>query len=294
MAAIAWVTLIAVLPLVRWSILLLSLAVISIDVVGMYLPPRYRANAEMAYLVMELAYNFSLVLLTGGPSSPFLLVFLMAPLLYGLRSGPTFALVSASLNSFILFLVGSGLPTVLTIIGIMWTLTGSTIALVKSVASQQEELAYLAKRDPLTGLLNRRSMLEGVDYLRARGTPFCVILADLDGFKDVNDTIGHLGGDEVLKKLSTAMTRALRAEDIVARYGGDEFAVLVTGTIEDAARIAERLKQTVKQIGADLGLNIGLSAGFASWPTDGDTPTRLLQVADARLYEAKEQARPSR
>ena len=166
---------------------------------------------------------------------------------------------------------------------------------------QEERLAYVATHDPLTNLPNRHVLEDAMSRAvarAARGIPSALLFLDLDNFKLVNDTLGHAAGDQVLGSLTRLLQRSLRPEDLLARFGGDEFAVLLEGTsLDEAWRIAEQLRRTVEQARFelledtgehrfDLGLSIGLVA------IDGrDEPTVVLSRADAAMYAAKEQGR---
>ncbi|QUL98745.1 MAG: GGDEF domain-containing protein [Candidatus Fermentithermobacillus carboniphilus] len=153
--------------------------------------------------------------------------------------------------------------------------------------ARSEELLRLAQRDPLTGLLNRRSLYQLIDRLVAEGKKFAVVLVDLDGFKRVNDKHGHLVGDRILQRVAEAMQGAIRHEDAVARYGGDEFAVVVTGSRENGELVMRRLRDAVESVSREARVETSLSGGVAAWPEDGATLEELLQAADRMLYRAK-------
>lgn len=156
-----------------------------------------------------------------------------------------------------------------------------------------EKLEYSSVHDPLTGLLNRRSLEEMLNRTIARGKRgvlSALLYLDLDNFKDVNDTVGHAAGDEVLKTLSGLLKAELRIEDVIFRVGGDEFAVLFEGIDGKRSLIAaERLRAAVEAHPFEpagrvfrLGLSIGLIEIDGTLPTDV-----LLSRADAALYRAK-------
>jgi diguanylate cyclase (GGDEF)-like protein len=170
---------------------------------------------------------------------------------------------------------------------VAWLGARAVGASAMAAKTQGEELLRLAQRDPLTGLLNRRSLYELVQRLAAQGKEFAIVLVDLDGFKRVNDKHGHLVGDRVLQRVAEAMEKAVRREDAVARYGGDEFAVLVQGGRETGEQVLERLKEAVESVAREAGVATSLSGGVAAWPEDGATLEELLHAADRMLYRAK-------
>ena len=149
-----------------------------------------------------------------------------------------------------------------------------------------EQTLELMETDPLTGLANRRAwdeVLRGA--LHARTDPICLLMLDLDGFKDYNDTHGHQGGDRLLREASAAWRRALRGDDVIARYGGDEFAVLMPDCdAELGAHVAERLREATPEATT-------VSIGVAQW--NGERDAELVSRADQALYAAKGLGRDS-
>ena len=159
------------------------------------------------------------------------------------------------------------------------------------------QLAHLALHDPLTGLPNRRALSEALERSLARaqrtGQPIAVLALDLDGFKAINDRLGHPAGDAALLEVADRLRRAIRRSDVVARLGGDEFAVIATESggrapmARLARRIAAALAAPIHLAGVEA--NIGVSIGIASHPGDGETTEQLLSRADEALYVAKRQ-----
>ncbi|MDX6627988.1 MAG: hypothetical protein QOH00_234 [Gaiellales bacterium] len=145
-----------------------------------------------------------------------------------------------------------------------------------------------AATDALTGLANHRSFHETMRGLvAARSAGFALVLADIDDFKELNDTRGHVAGDDALREVGTLLLRGMRPADSVFRIGGEEFALLLPETTKANARtVCRRLQRSLA--GIDLaGWRLTLSFGVASWPGDGSDLRDLLQAADAALYEAK-------
>jgi diguanylate cyclase (GGDEF)-like protein len=163
----------------------------------------------------------------------------------------------------------------------------------------EDKVRYLAHHDDLTRLPNRVAFQERLDHAlsisRASGRGAAVLYLDLDGFKQVNDTHGHEIGDRVLAESARRMQACVRAMDTVARFGGDEFAIVVP-FLEDpavAARLAERLVQRLSEPFAfdAVAASIGTSVGIALFPQDAASARELLQQADRALYEAKKAGR---
>jgi diguanylate cyclase (GGDEF)-like protein len=170
---------------------------------------------------------------------------------------------------------------------------GRQAAQVISGLELQDQLQRLALHDPTTGLPNRRMLEEHIDaYARKTGVLLAVIFLDVDGFKAVNDRLGHPAGDALLRRIGERMQSVIRAPDTVARFGGDEFvAVCEVADTEVARAIAERLREAVSAPYSELPpeLRVGVSVGVAV--ADGRTtslaPDRLVRVADHAMYAAK-------
>ncbi|AKX94990.1 putative diguanylate cyclase YeaJ [Moorella thermoacetica] len=146
-----------------------------------------------------------------------------------------------------------------------------------------------AVTDPLTGLYNRRTFFRELDCRLERGGSFAVAVLDLDNMKQINDTLGHQIGDEVLRAAARALKKATREKDIAARYGGDEFVVLFAGKGPRVEKFKARLKENLMAELPYTGeIEVGLSTGVAYCPEDGEDARSLLSAADARMYAEKE------
>lgn len=162
-----------------------------------------------------------------------------------------------------------------------------------------KELGHVARHDQLTGLLNRTSAMQAAQeaLLVANGTsPFGVALFDLDRFKRVNDSYGHLVGDEVLATLARALAANARTGDILGRFGGEEFIAFLPGSPLTAVRaFAERVRGALAEtrvvVGDGLEVSVTVSAGIASIPGCADSLHEAIRVADDRLLSAKRQGR---
>ena len=160
-----------------------------------------------------------------------------------------------------------------------------------------EQIRQLAYRDGLTGVFNRRyfesRILEELERARRYHAALSVAMIDIDGFKRSNDEFGHLLGDEILKQVSTIFVQNTRKSDIVCRFGGDEFALILPQTsAQSAASAAEKLRQTIAMWDfPGVPRPVTISTGIAEFPAAGDNRDELIKSADTALYEAKQQGR---
>jgi len=187
-------------------------------------------------------------------------------------------------------------------VSIVWDGRPATLNFFSDITARvnaEAELEFQAYHDPLTGLPNRALFADRLNLALARARrhhePIAVLYADLDHLKRVNDTLGHTIGDLLLKQVALRFRSTVREEDTVARFGGDEFVVLLSRVKDGsvAARVAEKLIARMNEpmeVGGHT-LRVTTSVGVSSWPTDGDDAETLLKNADNALYQSKEHGR---
>jgi diguanylate cyclase (GGDEF)-like protein len=238
----------------------------------------------------------ALVLVAGPADGPWLCV----PLALGACAGARTArgglaaaatVLAAGLIATQAWANGTGRApaALLTVVGLAGA--GVLAAVRERLVRERDALRTDALTDPLTQIANRRSLLARAEYEierhRRAGRSFALVILDLDGFKRLNDRFGHPAGDSLLRDVASALQRAMRAQDTVARFGGDEFCVLAPETdARGTDRLASRIAQAVD--GVTVGLEtIHASLGVALFPFDGSAAPELLDAADQRLLEAK-------
>ncbi len=171
---------------------------------------------------------------------------------------------------------------------------------ISGVKQTQQQIEYLEWHDPLTDLPNRRMicnhLAQAIDLARRKEMPIALLCLDLDHFKDINDSFGHLTGDALLRLTAKRLRERMRSSDLVARLGGDEFIVLLEEfeEPEHIPLIAEDIITLLQQpfrLDTGIELQSGVSIGIALFPDHGQSAMELLQQADAALYQAKQQGR---
>ena len=175
-------------------------------------------------------------------------------------------------------------------------LLGEYIAIFIENARLYRKARDLAVKDEMTGTFNYRFFREEVrkkiDRMKKKDAYFTLLMVDIDNFKLLNDTFGHLQGDKVLKEVSKIIKRHIRKKDVLTRYGGDEFVIVLWEIKKEKARLlAERIRKAVKQEFKGFNFNLTLSIGIASFPEDGRRVGTLLDRVDKALYRAKAKGR---
>ena len=231
---------------------------------------------------------------SGGAASGYSILLMMPMLWFGLQATDRELVVAGVLLAACSYLpmlvfgppaypVEWGHATLLVLIGV--AVAGSLRTLSRQTQWLTDRLRREAVIDDLTGLLNRRGWEDNARRELARASradmPVALVMIDLDGLKELNDTLGHEEGDRVLSETGDRLRRALRATDVVARLGGDEFAALLTESrLDDALTVLRRLQEVTPPHGA-------FSAGVATWNAPDEQLGALLRRADLALYAAK-------
>ncbi len=194
--------------------------------------------------------------------------------------------------------IGGFTPLELSLLGLL----ADQAAVAISNASLHQLVSKQAYSDTVTGLPNRRALDERLEkeVFQARRTnyTFAVVMMDLDGFKDVNDTYGHAVGDQVLRTVFNYLATGLRSTDFLARYGGDELTLILSQTDQPAARlVVEKILEKINKFHFDTpnggSIRLGLSAGISLYPIHAATASDLLRSSDEALYHAKRHNRGS-
>ena len=208
---------------------------------------------------------------------------------------------------FLFFVTGLGCLSVAVFGGLFWIVPlvrvqtrerGKLQSLAGALSERSRDLERAALTDVLTGISNRRyfdtALHQYLSEFSRIGKPLGILVLDIDHFKSVNDTYGHDIGDEVLKAVSSCMFEFTRYHDIVARLGGEEFAVVApVMTAMELRALADRIRKAIARLPLEIGnvrLRVTVSIGLASSRPD-DTPVSFLKRADVALYQAKQQGR---
>ena len=270
------------------------------------LPRRWRRRPVVfAEIVGGLAFASGLLLLTGHGASPFAFGYHLVAVAVALTLGSRAGLLAAAIASLaylgVLTLdpqrsafIGADLLRIGINLGSLWLLAYLAGVYASGERRMRQRVLELSQMDPMTGLFNRGqlhpTLEQEVQRTRRSGRGFCVLMVDLDGLKAINDAMGHLRGDEVLRGLARVIRSSIRTVDSAYRYGGDEFLVLLPETeFIGAFVVAEKIREGVEAIGVSRNGEPEASAsiGLVSYPEDGATAEELMLAADRAMYQAK-------
>ena len=261
---------------------------------------------RLAELIAATALIGGLLALTGFASSPFSMLFALVAVAAALAYGPRAGLVAAALATAAFGGVLVADPNLATYgpedvlalsVGLVatWLLAFVAIAYAGHQRRAMQRVIDLSRTDPLTGLFNRSQLFltleQEVSRTRRSDRGFCLLMIDLDGLKAINDSVGHLRGDDVLRDLGSVIHGSIRAVDSAYRYGGDEFVVLLPETdIVGAFVVAEKIRGGAEDVGMGIGGSesmTSVSIGLVSHPEDGLGAEELMAAADRAMYQAK-------
>lgn len=261
-----------------------------------HLPSRWRVAMWTDIFMVSCA-----VIADGRMMSPTYLAYIMVILGNGMRYGLrpfAEAIVGTFVLVFIILLprlpeyfssISVSTAIFLAFFGIIILYSYSLMARIEKTRWKLEKESNL---DHLTGLLNRRGLYEQSNVLfqtsqQDRYT-ITVVFADLDGFKSINDTLGHPTGDKVLKEIGRLMTTSMRASDISARFGGDEFVLILPDcALDNATNVARRLHAAVAAWARQTGITLNISLGIGAAPIHGDNLDSILERVDSAMYRGK-------
>ena len=262
--------------------------------------------AHLAELAAAVALIVGLLALTGFASSPFAMLFALVAVAAALAYGPRAGLAAAGLATAAFAGVLLADPNFATYnpsdalrlsigLGATWLLAFVAVAYAGHQRRTVAQALALSRTDPLTSLFNRSQLFvtleQEVSRTRRSDRGFCVLMIDLDGLKEINDTGGHLRGDEVLRALGAVISGSIRAVDSAYRYGGDEFVVLLPETdIVGAFVVAEKIRAGAEELGMSVGGEepiTSVSIGLVSHPEDGLSAEELMTAVDRAMYQAK-------
>lgn len=295
---------------VEWGMVAVSLVATGVVVA---LPRRaiVRSPRRMVFFVTWSAFSAifagSVAAIDGGLRSP-LAAFVLVPITYASLAYPAPAVVGigavgAASATVAAVTGGNTFAEAVVFVGVIAMVTLLCATVTRARRAQQaarreltDRLVQMATRDGLTGCLNHRTFYDALEAELARAVRYelgiSLLVIDVDDFKAINDTLGHLAGDDVLRGIGAALMAAGRVTDVVGRIGGDEFAVLLLGTDQaQADAAAERLIEAVAQMVLPLPVprTVAITVGVAHLdsPSVDDTPRQIVALADAHLYGRK-------
>jgi len=238
----------------------------------------------------------------GDPSVPFLMVYFIPVLWMSWTVSWWAAMAIACLNglawiALTIFVRSKGGPSWPPIWdgfrGVMYLGVSCMLCIFQRLVELEKKLAT---EDPLTGLGNRRAFFAGarreISHARRHRQPLTVALVDVDDFKQINDRWGHLQGDKVLLWIGKTLRSQLRSEDILARVGGDELAILLSdGTAQSARVVMEKIHDSIQKSVYELGVSVSVSIGVATFHPVPETVEDMLQAADRQMYRVKQKGK---
>jgi len=292
----------------EWHAVALAVFVVAFSIsifIGILIHPQISVPRRILSMIMDIGATTYALYLLGAIGTPVYGVYLFNACGNGFRYGPRYLYLSSALSvaGFMLVLatneywaahrtMGVGLLIVLIVIPMY------VASLVRQLHSALERMRTMATHDTLTGLPNRHSFYEQLRHTlriaERNSAPFAVVFVDLDGFKPINDALGHAAGDTVLKSVARRLEQSVRKNDIVARFGGDEFVIILSDIHKTAVpSVALKIIDTVAMPHEFNGKTVMLtsSVGIAAYPDSSRSVDELVARADAAMYRSKRAGR---
>lgn len=252
--------------------------------------------STLAAIMMVITFSVSISLYRKG--NPLVKYFLIGHTFFVVFNGIAVLFYKGLIEPSYLSSHGVGIGIMLEALTLAFIIS-YRIKILEDIRASQDELKRQAATDPLTRLYNRRFFFSEADYLLELGkkgnTPLTMMVIDIDHFKQVNDTYGHATGDKVIIKIAQALKKYSRSKDLIARFGGEEFVMLLPETgLDEAIGCAERIRMAIEEIRtatADSEIRCTISIGVATIDAGHETIESALHRADKALYEAKNSGR---
>jgi diguanylate cyclase (GGDEF)-like protein len=293
---------------VKWPIVALMCFFMPFSIgilISILIYPQISVVRRILSMVMDVGATTYVLYFLGAAGTPVYGIYLFNACGNGFRFGSRYLYLSSALSvsGFVFVLatseywaahrtLGIGLVIVLIVIPLYFA------SLVRQLHDALERMRTMANHDTLTGLPNRHSFYEQLQHTlriaEKNNAPFAVVFVDLDGFKPINDALGHAAGDTVLKSVARRLEQSVRKHDVVARFGGDEFVIILSDVHKTAIpSVARKIIDTVAMPHEFNGKTVTLtsSVGVATYPNSGRSVDELVARADAAMYRSKRAGR---
>lgn len=292
---------------VLWALAVFAVFVLLVRYANFY-RRQTRLKIAVETLVM-VAFTTAVLIPTGGPQSPLLNLYLLPIVVASLTLGKWYSLLMVGLVSLCYVYVGADVQESISFAAITALLTKLlpfllvafiTTMLASDIHIARSRIRALSETDELTGLMNMRAFARihrrEHDKAARYGRSYAILLLDMDNLKKINDVHGHEAGNRAIVLVANVLTRVIRNTDAAARYGGDEFILLLSEAVpEEAEEIRRRVRNSIRNTTLDFHgqmIRTSASVGMAIYPGDGAEPRELIERADREMYSDKELRKP--